>query len=276
MSARSKPHPEFTILWEFRPQPEKRREFEEGYGPGGDWARFFRRGEGYVRTELHADSKSPGRYFTLDFWESRAAFENFKQSHPAEYKEIDAKCEALTIQEKFLGYCETREQARALLTMHAAETIEVFPQAIIRAATQSDIQTMLLLEQRAPSAAHWSLKTYQEIFDPLAPTRLAFVAQNTADSLLGFVVARLSGDECELENIVVTPRQQGRGIGHTLLRALIDATCAKKAGRLFLEVRESNVAARTLYERSGFVISGRRSSYYGGPQEDAVVYELSP
>lgn len=274
MSGPSKPHPEFTIVWEFYADLAKPREFEEAYYSDGIWAKLFSRAKGYFRTELHADSKSPGRYFTLDFWESRAAFENFKQSHPAEYKEIDAKCEALTIQEKFLGYCETGQQARALLTTHAAETIEVFPQAIIRAITQSDIQTMLLLEQGAPSAAHWSEKTYREIFDPLAPARLAFVAQNTAGTLLGFVVARLSGDECEVENIVVTPRQQGRGIGHRLLRATIDSACAKRAGRLFLEVRESNVAARTLYERSGFVISGRRRSYYRGPEEDAVVYEL--
>jgi len=43
---------------------------------------------------------------------------------------------------------------------------------------------------------------------------------------------------------------------------------------MFLEVRDSKFAARTLYERSGFVIAGRRSSYYGAPQEDALLYEL--
>ena len=274
MSAQPKPQPGFIIIWEFRPQPEKRREFEEAYGPEGNWARVLRRGNGYVRTELHADTKSPGRYFTLDFWESRAEFETFKQSYSEEYKAMDAKCESLTMEEKFLGFCHTREQVRALLSAYGAEISEVVPQTVVRAATQADIQTMLLLQQATPSAAHWSEKTYQEIFDPLAPTRLAFVAQNTAGTLLGFVVARLSGDECELESIVVTPRQQGRGIGHRLLRLLIDAARAKKAGRMFLEVRDSKFAARTLYERSGFVIAGRRSSYYGAPQEDALLYEL--
>jgi ribosomal-protein-alanine N-acetyltransferase len=41
---------------------------------------------------------------------------------------------------------------------------------------------------------------------------------------------------------------------------------------VFLEVRESNAAARCFYEKAGFVQTGRRKSYYTDPAEDAVLY----
>jgi ribosomal-protein-alanine N-acetyltransferase len=44
---------------------------------------------------------------------------------------------------------------------------------------------------------------------------------------------------------------------------------------VFLEVRESNTAARTLYERAGFEQSGRRESYYTNPPEDAILYRFT-
>jgi ribosomal-protein-alanine N-acetyltransferase len=47
---------------------------------------------------------------------------------------------------------------------------------------------------------------------------------------------------------------------------------AQGAESVFLEVRESNRAARFLYEKWSFVESGRRKQYYQGPQEDAIVY----
>ena len=43
---------------------------------------------------------------------------------------------------------------------------------------------------------------------------------------------------------------------------------------MFLEVRESNAAARTLYEKAGFEQTGRRHSYYTSPLEDAILYRL--
>jgi len=50
---------------------------------------------------------------------------------------------------------------------------------------------------------------------------------------------------------------------------------AKGAQSIFLEVRESNQAARSLYEKWAFVESGRRIRYYQNPQEDAIAYRHS-
>jgi [ribosomal protein S18]-alanine N-acetyltransferase len=270
LSAEAKPQPGFIIVWEFRVKPEKRREFEEAYGREGIWAEFFRSGDGYIRIELRADPNSTGRYLTLDYWVSRAAFADFKHDHAANYQAIDQKCESLTAEEKFLGHCNNLEQLRFLL---AERGFELDEKPRIREATPSDIPAILAIAQAASSAAQWTAKTYKEIFDPKAPARIALVAENFG-TLDGFAIARLSTDDCELENIVVRAEQQRRGIGRQLLRELISSSRSKKARRIFLEVRESNMPARALYEKCGFTISGRRAPYYSNPAEDALTYAL--
>ena len=79
---------------------------EKAYGPRGDWARFFARDEGYVRTDLNHDLKDGRRYVTLDFWVSRETYENFRQQHAAEYGELDQKFEELTEKELEIGKFE--------------------------------------------------------------------------------------------------------------------------------------------------------------------------
>lgn len=60
-------------------------EFERVYGPEGDWAGFFRRGAGYVGTELLRDVENPGRYLVIDRWDSREAYNAFVDAHRDEY-----------------------------------------------------------------------------------------------------------------------------------------------------------------------------------------------
>ena len=60
-------------------------EFERVYGPEGEWAEFFRRGRGYVGTELLRDIEHPKRYLVIDRWESAVAYDAFAAEHRAEY-----------------------------------------------------------------------------------------------------------------------------------------------------------------------------------------------
>ncbi|MEX0674397.1 MAG: antibiotic biosynthesis monooxygenase [Gaiellaceae bacterium] len=62
-------------------------EFERVYGPEGAWAEFFRRGAGYVGTELLRDPESPSRYLVLDRWESAEAYNAFVEANRTEYME---------------------------------------------------------------------------------------------------------------------------------------------------------------------------------------------
>lgn len=59
--------------------------FERAHGPEGDWARFFRRGEGYVGTELLRDVENPGRYLVVDRWRSREDYQAFLEQHREEF-----------------------------------------------------------------------------------------------------------------------------------------------------------------------------------------------
>ena len=92
--------------------------------------------------------------------------------------------------------------------------------------------------------------------------------------MLGFLVALHVAPEWELENIVVDPSARRRGVGKQLMDALLSAAHQTNCEAVFLEVRESNAAARTLYEKAGFEQTGRRKSYYNNPEEDAIMYRL--
>jgi ribosomal-protein-alanine N-acetyltransferase len=157
----------------------------------------------------------------------------------------------------------------------------------IRSATSDDMPFMIDLERSVASAAHWSESQYAGLLSPTASGRpaLVLVAEAApeptsrpplapAASLLGFLVARQIAPEWELENIVVAPSMQRRGIGKQLLRALLDAAIRTNSKAVFLEVRDSNRAARPLYEKLGFRQVGRRTSYYKNPEEDAILYRF--
>jgi heme-degrading monooxygenase HmoA len=96
----------YLIIWEFRIRPGMEARFEEVYGPQGDWARFFTRDKGFVRTELNHDLKDSRRYVTLDFWVSREAYENFRRQHADEYGALDRGFEEMTRKELEIGKFE--------------------------------------------------------------------------------------------------------------------------------------------------------------------------
>ena len=150
--------------------------------------------------------------------------------------------------------------------------------AIICQPTVDDVPAIVSLERESPSASHWSEAAYRTAFESGAPARLVFVCQDdtggTENRLQGFVVARINGEDWELENIVVAAEFQRRGLGIQLMQALIRAARERQALQILLEVRESNTAARSFYEKLGFQITSRRRSYYNHPTEDAVLYAL--
>ena len=93
----------FVTLWEFEVKPGSEELFERTYGPEGEWARLFRRDTRYRGTRLLRAVGAAGVYVTIDEWESRTAYEEFKKKFAAEYAELDAKCERMTKLERHLG-----------------------------------------------------------------------------------------------------------------------------------------------------------------------------
>jgi ribosomal-protein-alanine acetyltransferase len=144
----------------------------------------------------------------------------------------------------------------------------------IRHATAADLPQIRRMEEQASTAAHWNAAQYDALFANDAPRRIALVARDDLQ-LIGFLFARFLAGEWEIENIVVDERHKKRGIGTTLVRRLLSEAQAAGAASAILEVRESNAAARRLYEKIGFTSEGRRSSYYRDPIEDAILYRRS-
>jgi ribosomal-protein-alanine N-acetyltransferase len=143
----------------------------------------------------------------------------------------------------------------------------------IRPATVADLPAMMSLEKHSATAAHWSAEQYADLFGGSSPGRVALTVLEDS-RVQGFVIARVLGDEWEIENIAVAGPARRRGLGTRLLGELLDMARSRGATAMFLEVRESNQAARALYEKWAFLESGRRRTYYQDPQEDAILYRL--
>ncbi len=143
----------------------------------------------------------------------------------------------------------------------------------IRAATVADLPAMMTLEKRSATAAHWSAEQYAALFRFPNPGRVSLILQEEAE-LQGFLIARGVGEEWEIENIAIAGSARRRGLGTRLVGEFLDLAKARGAAAVFLEVRESNQAARALYEKWAFLESGSRRSYYKDPEEDAILYRL--
>ena len=158
------------------------------------------------------------------------------------------------------------------------------PLVKIRLATVADIPLILVLAQHSPTAAQWNEKQYLELFQPDSdtPEWLILIAESSSTApakettgIDGFLVARHVVHEWELENIVVASSARRRGVGRQLLETLLNTARKTEGVSVFLEVRESNVAARSLYEKSHFRQTGRRPGYYVNPSEDAILYRYN-
>lgn len=139
----------------------------------------------------------------------------------------------------------------------------------IRSATLKDVPAILAIEQPAPCAAHWTSEQYRS----LVSSGFVLVAEQ-AGQPCGFLCAKKVAGEWEIENVVVAAEFLRHGIAVELMRALIQRAESESASAILLEVRESNVPARRLYEKHGFREVGRRRAYYRDPAEDAVLYAL--
>lgn len=139
----------------------------------------------------------------------------------------------------------------------------------LRSATLADVPSILAIEQQCPTAAHWTVDEYQR----RVGTGFVLLAEATG-GICGFVCARVVASEWEIENAAVAPEFRRRGVGGDLISELLRQAQIAAGTTVWLEVRESNLAARGLYEKSGFQETGRRRQYYKDPLEDAILYSF--
>jgi heme-degrading monooxygenase HmoA len=99
----------FAYVWEFHVRAERVADFERTYGPRGEWVQLFRRSPAYIRTELHRDERDPRRFITVDHWQSRAQWTEFREAVKAEFDALDRRCEEMTEHETLIGCFEPVE-----------------------------------------------------------------------------------------------------------------------------------------------------------------------
>ena len=140
----------------------------------------------------------------------------------------------------------------------------------IRPARIHDVPEIIDLERSVATAAHWTREQYE--------SRLkdgCFLVAEAEGRVSAFVCSCVLASEWQIENIIVGERFRRRGLASALLSALIETAERNGSSALHLEVRESNLAARQLYMKQGFLPVGTRPNYYRDPPEDAILYSRS-
>lgn len=141
---------------------------------------------------------------------------------------------------------------------------------LIRPLEEGDLPQVMEIEL-ASFSTPWRENTFRALMRR-TDTDL-FVAESEA-RVVGYAAAWTVLDQSELGNVAVGPGARGRGVGGALVDAVVERVKERGAHELFLEVRESNEGAQRVYRERGFVVVGRRKSYYSAPVEDALVMRL--
>ena len=133
---------------------------------------------------------------------------------------------------------------------------------VIRRGEAGDLEAVAAIQSTSPEAAHWPVAEYLQY---------EFTVSIRAGRVAGFLVWRPLGvGECELLNLAVAPEFRRQGVARQLLEPLLN-TCDCEC---FLEVRESNQAARIFYKSMGFQEVSLREKYYDSPVEAAIVMKF--
>lgn len=141
----------------------------------------------------------------------------------------------------------------------------------LRAGGTEDIAALTALSADAFDARYGERWTGTQLVGTLSQPGIWVDIVEATEGPVGFSLARLVVDEAELLLVATAPLYRRSGLGRQLvLRALKTAKTRGAAG-IFLEVRESNVAAIRLYRSIGFHEIGRRKGYYRG--SDGTVHD---
>ncbi|MEG1091659.1 MAG: ribosomal protein S18-alanine N-acetyltransferase [Acinetobacter sp.] len=138
---------------------------------------------------------------------------------------------------------------------------------MIRLMQAADVEAVAKIEKSVQSHP-WTLKQFEDAVTAYQSTVIEVQGQ-----VAGFCILQPVLDEANLLLMAIDPAQQGQGLGYQLLEASV-AMLKNNPVQIFLEVRESNLAAIKLYEKSGFHQIDLRKNYYpnsNGSREHAII-----
>ncbi|MDO4267250.1 MAG: ribosomal protein S18-alanine N-acetyltransferase [Eubacteriales bacterium] len=133
-----------------------------------------------------------------------------------------------------------------------------------------DLEAVADLEKLCFSEA-WSYRLLEEgLYSPFD----VYYVFEQEERILGYCNLRVLAGEGEVQRIAVHPSCRRLGVARKLMEAMTASARKSGASCISLEVRESNRAARNLYESCGFAAEAVRRGYYRNPDEDALIMWL--
>jgi len=134
-----------------------------------------------------------------------------------------------------------------------------------------DLQQVVAIDQISFSLP-WPARSFQ--FELTGnPAARCWVAESDG-RIAAMLVAWFIVDEIHIATIATHPDFRQQGIGERLLSLVLQSAMEEGAVTSFLEVRESNETALSMYRKFGFVEDGRREHYYSDNGEDAILMSL--
>ena len=140
----------------------------------------------------------------------------------------------------------------------------------ISSACISDAKPISVIEKECFSVP-WS---ENQVRDEISKENAIFLVAKSQEELCGYISGQLILDEFYINNVAVTEKFRKNGVASSLIEKLLLILKNKPCALATLEVRESNVNARRVYEKFGFVNLGIRKDFYSHPKENACIYTL--
>jgi len=138
-----------------------------------------------------------------------------------------------------------------------------------QAMAASDLDKVMRIELQSHSHP-WSEGNFR---DSLATTGFYMPMLLQGEQLLGYLVALAGFEEVHLLNVTVDPAARGQGLGRLLMHALEVWAQQQAAQQIWLEVRQSNTAAQSLYRHMDYACVSLRKNYYplGAEQREHAI-----
>lgn len=134
-----------------------------------------------------------------------------------------------------------------------------------------DFSEQIIAIEKKSFPSPWSARGFEVETEKDISNLWALVKE---DNIIGYICFWLLDTEIHIINFAVKTEERKKGIGTILLRKIIDTGVSRGVQTVWLEVRPSNLPARAIYKKFGFIEAGKRVGYYSETGEDAIIMSL--
>jgi ribosomal-protein-alanine N-acetyltransferase len=134
-----------------------------------------------------------------------------------------------------------------------------------------NLDSIINIEKQITSFGMKKSQYADELLNPLSHFYVVCIPKT--GEVVGYIIFWVIEKLIEIHHIAVSPKHQKMGIGHALMKFILDQARQNEISEIYLEVRKSNMGAIQFYQRFGFKKQGTRKEYYQNPIENALIYK---